>query len=188
MDNVSLEIEEIKHQQELWEKKCIAIITDLADKQEWQKLVDQATCMPEVYAFAIYSYFDKLPTDKLRRELAVGAYLHRGDKIPIVRKAIRSLSKCEPPELPKKVANRKVITVYRAGEEDISKCKYRISWTTSKKVAIWFLQTYRSKHANHLYKAKIQTKDILAYSNDRQEFEVLQYNKVYDITDITADL
>ena len=38
---------------------------------------------------------------------------------------------------------------------------------------------------NHLFRAKIHTADIIAYTDDREEREVLQYRKVFDIEDIT---
>ena len=40
-------------------------------------------------------------------------------------------------------------------------------------------------HANYLYQAQIKTADIIAYVDDREEREVLQYRKVFDIQDIT---
>ena len=150
---------------------------------DWQGFIDLTIAFPELYQYA-FDYFDNVPDD-LKREMAVGCYLHSGDNIGCVRNAIRKLKDLEPPTLPKRYAGKDVITVYRAGEEDITKCSYRISWTTSRKVAQFFLEEYIGKHATHLYKAKIKTNDILAYSNDRKEQEVMQYNKVFDITEIS---
>jgi len=175
--------EEFEQMQLEHQQKIRDILIDLVKKEEWEKFVDTAICYPEAYPFS-FIWFDKVPSE-LKRKFAVAAYSHHGDSIPCVRKAIRSLSKCEAPKLPKKLADKEVITVYRAGEEDITKCKYRISWTTNKKVALFFLNTWQGKHATHLYEAKIKTKDILAHTNDRKENEILQYRKVFDITEIT---
>ena len=40
---------------------------------------------------------------------------------------------------------------------------------------------YKNRHANYLYKAKIRPADVIAYTDDRKEFEVIQFNSVYDI-------
>ena len=40
---------------------------------------------------------------------------------------------------------------------------------------------YKNRHANYLYQANLATKDVIAYTNDREEFEVIQFGSVYDI-------
>ena len=82
------------------------------------------------------------------------------------------------------MAEQKEITVYRAGEEPIEKAKYRISWTTDINTALFFLNDYIERHAAHLYTGKIKPGKIIAYTNDRDESEVLQYGSVYDIQEL----
>lgn len=74
-----------------------------------------------------------------------------------------------------------VITVYRSGEEEIEEAPECCSWTLSKDVADFFMYKYRNRHANYIYKAKLATKDVIAYTNEREEFEVIQFCSVYDI-------
>ena len=167
-------------------KLILPKILKYAKNNKWHKFVDTSLSCPESYGYT-FRYFKEVP-DKLKYKFAIEAYNHRGDSVPAVRAAVRSLRnlpKQYRPKLPAEITNRETITIYRAGEEDITKCKYRISWTTSKEVALFFLNEYYHKHASHLYRATIRTADIIAYDNDRNEEEILQYGKVYDIEEIT---
>jgi len=178
---------ERKKRQEKYRLKLnLPKILKYAENNEWHKFVDASQSCPESYGYT-FRYFKEVP-DELKYKFAISAYHHRGDKVPAVRAAVRSLRnlpKQFKPKLPAEIASRETITIYRAGEEDITKCKYRISWTTSKEVALFFLNKYQHKHANHLYRATIRTADIIAYDNEREEEEILQYGKVYDIEEIT---
>ena len=80
-----------------------------------------------------------------------------------------------------------VFTVYRAGEEPIDKAKFRISWTLSEAVALFFLNEYGKRHASHLYRGKIRREKVIAYTNTRNEEEIMQYRNVFDIEDITGN-
>lgn len=178
---------EMQKRQEKYRLKLILPkILKYAENSKWHEFVDTSLSRPESYGYT-FRYFKEVP-DELKYKFAIKAYHHRGDKVPAVRAAVRSLrnlpKQCRP-KLPAEITNRETITIYRAGEEDITKCKYRISWTTSKEVALFFLNKYQYKHANHLYRATIRTADIIAYDNEREEEEILQYGKVYDIEEIT---
>lgn len=134
--------------------------------------------MPEAF-----SYFEEVP-DSLKYNFAISAYIHHGDSVPAVRKAVRSAARYGKAELPQSLQSQEAITVYRAGEEDITKCRYRLSWTTDINVALFFLNEYRHRHAAHLYKGKIRPADVIAYIDERQEREIIQYRKVFDIEEI----
>ena len=175
-----------KRQEKYRLKLNLPKILKYAENNEWHKFVDTSLLRPESYGYT-FRYFKEVP-DELKYKFAINAYHLNGDKVPAVRAAVRSLRnlpKQYKPKLPAEITNRETITIYRAGEEDITKCKYRISWTTSKEVALFFLNKYCCRHANHLYRATIRTADIIAYDNDRKEEEILQYGKVYDIEEIT---
>ena len=58
------------------------------------------------------------------------------------------------PELPADLRDKEQITVYRAGEEPRGKAAYRLSWTTDRKIAEFFLNEYVHRHANFLYQAQ----------------------------------
>lgn len=173
----------VKFQRENMRRAKEMILPELYDafyKKRWNDFINCALCkwqvMPE--AFALY---DEIP-DKYKYDFAIAAYQHHGDSIPAVRKAVRGARKYGKPILPEDIAALDEITVYRAGEEVLSKCKYRLSWTTSKEVALFFLDWYGGRHARYLYCAKIRPADIIAYTDERKEKEVIQYAKVYDIT------
>lgn len=147
--------------------------------EQWEKLFSLAKLNRDVIPLAM-KYYDYLPNDK-KYDFIVDTYQCNGYYYPEIRKAVRTLSKYCKPELPQFLADKEYITVYRAGEEPIEKAHNRISWTRSKKVAYRFLNDLYCRHASYLYQAKIKTKDIIAYSNDRKEQEVMQYRKVYDV-------
>lgn len=74
------------------------------------------------------------------------------------------------------------ITVYRATAAPASKAKNELSWTTNKNVAIWF--GYRLSTPLHIYTGTIKRGKIIAYMNERKEYEVIQHGSVKDITEI----
>lgn len=153
--------------------------------EEWEKFVDLTLACFEVMPEA-FTFYDRLP-DNLKYNFAIDAYTHHGDSIPAVRQAVRTARRYGKPDLPPEIAAAETITIYRAGEEPIDKAKYRISWTTDYDVAAFFFGEYIHRHANHIYKGTIRTADIIAYVDDREEKEVMQYRKVFDISDITPD-
>lgn len=154
-------------------------------KSDWQGFIDFALTHRKYLAWA-FSFFEEIP-DNLKYDFCVDAYISHGDSVPKVRTAVRKALKYGKPDLPEEFKNAEYIVVYRAGEEPIKKAKYRISWTTDKAIALFFLNTYALSHATHLYKGKIKPCHVIAYTQDRNESEIMQYNHVYDIEEITAD-
>lgn len=149
---------------------------------EWKEFINIALTVYEVMPIA-FMFYEEVP-DELKYDFAIQAYIHHGDSIPAVRKAVRSALRYGKPNLPHELAEMDEITVYRAGEEPIEKSPYRISWTTDKSVALFFLNDYIGRHASHLYKAKIKPEKIIAYTDDRNEKEIMQYRNVYDIEEL----
>lgn len=158
----------------------LPIIQQLAKEGKWQEFCDRVIAVYEVMPDAFNLYYEDIPKE-LRRDFVLTCYSDHGDSIPACRKAVRGLERNGINELPTEYANQDYITVYRAGEEPIEKANYRLSWTLSEDVARFFYDTYKHRHANAIYKAKIRPCDVIAYMNDRDEQEVLQYRKVYDI-------
>ena len=158
------------------------ILLDHFKKGEWDAFINTALAVWEVMPLA-FSLYDSVP-DKYKYDFCIQAYIHHGDSIPAVRKAVRSALKYGKPTLPEEIASADYVTVYRAGEEPIEKAKYRISWTTSREVALFFLNTYGGRHATHLYKGKIKPHKIIAYVDDRNEKEIMQYANIYDIEEL----
>lgn len=96
-------------------------------------------------------------------------------------------------ELPPPYFKRDYVTVYRGGvEADEEHLIYTPSWTIDKSVALWFCarlqRIFDAKQSNekaHLYKAKISPYDIIAYTEQRNEQEIVQCGGVYDIEDVS---
>jgi hypothetical protein len=72
-----------------------------------------------------------------------------------------------------------IVTIYRGmTEEEVNSGKFGISWTLSKKIADFFINTYRRNYdTSHLSK-RIEQKDIpkskiIAYLNSRKEKEII---------------
>lgn len=158
----------------------LPIIKDLHDRGEWEQFSIQVQCVYEVMPEAFKDYYADMPAE-YRRDFVVGCYSHHGDSLPECRKALRKLPKNGKNELPEEYRDKPFITVYRAGEEPIEKAKYRISWTLDPDTARFFFSKWRGRHAAAIYKAKIRPEDVTAYSNEREEYEVMQYGKVYDV-------
>ncbi len=158
-------------------------IESLAATGKWEEFCGKVGTCYEVMPEAFKYYYKDIPQE-LRRDFVLSCYSHHGDSIPACRKAVRELEKKGISELPSAYRNQAAITVFRAGEEDICKAKYRLSWTIDRKIAQFFFSEFHGRHAAAIYKAKIRPCDVIAYMNDRKEQEVLQYRKVFDVVQI----
>ncbi len=189
-------------------------LEELCKKGEWDELCETILAYDYLYhehdtyflekCFSLY--YKALPNNK-KYDFAIEAYIYnKGYKIPMIRNAIMHLRKYGKPKLPSRIASKKIITVYRFGLENIDEAKYGISWTLSQKVAMWFMEryvhlnigireygigglrttfTYKNDGLLHLYQGKIENEKIIAYTNSREEFEIMQNKSVYDIIDIS---
>ena len=160
----------------------LGLLSQAVKAEDWKEVCILTELNHELMPFVFGHLYAKIP-EELRRDFVVECYSSHGDSVPGCRRALRGLKKNGINELPKACRDKEYITVYRAGEEDPSKAKYRISWTLDKKVALFFMQDYMGSRyrTNYLYKAKIRPCDVIAYYNGRKEKEVLQYRKVFDI-------
>lgn len=154
-------------------------IVEAAKRKDWEEVAE----LGEIgglndmqLSFAFYKYFP----EEIKRRFALGCYMHKGDWLPCCRSAVRKLEKRGLQELPEEYADKQEIIVYRGGEEEPNKAKYRLSWTLDKEKAAWFYN-HPAQRANYLYRAKIKPCDVIAFLDDRNEKEILQYRKVYDI-------
>lgn len=161
--------------QEHWKDSLL----DLRNKGKWKEFIDFALSKHQIMPIA-FQYFDEVP-DELKYNFCIDAYTHHGDSVPAVRKAVRTALRYGKPNLPEELKGLDFIEVYRAGEEPPHLCPYRISWTADKNVALFFLNHYAKRHAAYLYKAKIKPQHVIAYTNERDEKEIMQYRHVYDV-------
>ncbi len=166
-----------------WTRELRDRLNEARKTENWEEFVNLGTYYKEVMDDA-FQYFDMVP-DNLKYKFAISSYTSHGDSLPSVRRAVRKAKSYGKPDLPDEIKDLEVVDIYRAGEEKIDKSKHRISWTLSLERAVWFYKKYNHRHANYIYKGKIRTADIIAYTNQRQEQEVMQYGSVFDVEDIT---
>ena len=164
----------IEEYRNFWHGKLLECYT----QKDW-KMFCNIGVYPEVMDIA-FQYFDEVP-DEYKFDFAIDAYSHYGDNLPIVRKSVRKLKGHFDNQLPNDLKCLPFITVYRAGEEPITKAKYRMSWTTEKKIADFFAHEYIHRHAKYIYTGKIKPCNVIAFNNERNESEIIQYANVYDI-------
>ena len=78
-----------------------------------------------------------------------------------------------------------IVTVYRAANTPIGKVHNDLSWTTNKNVAIWFGYRYAERITPlHIYTGTIERNKIIAFTNERNEFEIIQHGDVEDIVEL----
>lgn len=183
-------------------------IEEYKQKGEWEKVCFQINGSGNLLSEIFARYYKDLP-DNVKYELLIQLYTHNGDRLTEVRKEVRKALKYGSPQLPTFLAGQKIITVYRGGGEDISKAKYRMSWTTSLRVAEFFMKKYiydnylirqygyeipkkgvqfTNNNYVHLYKGEIKREKIIAYTNSRKEEEIIQYRNVLNIADIAPKI
>ena len=158
--------------------------------ENWERVDNLITLNPEFMALGLECAYKHLP-DEYKFSIPVECYTHNGDSMPTVRKYVRRARKYAPLEkrIPTELAAQSEITVYRAGEENIDRAQYAISWTTDFGVAKWF---YDRANAfgfpeRHLYRAKIKPEKVIWFTDDRSEKEIMQYNAVKEVSEIDYD-
>lgn len=158
----------------------LPIIDELAKAGKWEEFCAQVEVVYEVMPEAFTYYYKDMP-EEYRRNFVIECYMNHGDSLEECRKALVQLPKNGVNELPQGCREQPYIIIYRAGEENISEARNRLSWTLDIKTAEFFMYTWRSRHANAIYKAKIKPCDVIAFTNERNEQEVMQFQSVYDI-------
>jgi hypothetical protein len=89
-------------------------------------------------------------------------------------KKIKQIYKGYVSDLPKDIANKEVVKIYRGGTEWSTFYKNAFSWTMDFKIAEFFsTRETKISVARHVVSADIEVKNILDYSNDREEKEIL---------------
>lgn len=167
-----------------------SLLLDTWERGNWRLFVNLATSdpspTPELLKF-VFSFYDEIPDPDLKYELAVLSYMHYGDRLPEVRKAIRALRNYKNRYLPEWLQTQEKIKVYRAGDEPIEKARCRISWTSSREVAEWVLYVWKPCTKKYLYQGEIETKNIIAYTDALKEEEIMQYRSVKNIISLPVD-
>lgn len=130
---------------------------------------------------------------EVRSEWAIHHYANHGDSYRNICSEVKKSLKFRPADwdkdMPEAVKGCEFFTVYRAGIEDAAEAANHISWTISKDVAMWFAAkyVYENRGQLHVYKGIILAKKVIAYIDDRDEFEILQNKSVVDIVEIPME-
>lgn len=150
------------------------------------------------YSAQVFSYMLSMDDHRLippdvRSKLAIEHYTCGGDSFKNICSVVKKSLKFRPEDwdkdMPEAVKGEEHFTVYRAGIEDISEAAEHISWTISKDVAMWFAEKYIHEGCEdlHVYKGIIPAKKVIAYLNDRWEFEIVQCKSVENIVEIPLE-
>ena len=142
--------------------------------------------------FVIRMYEDMIPLE-VKCMIALFHYTDKGDFNPTIRKYVRKARIIRPDNwrdmLPSSVLEQDSFVVYRGGGEDINKAAYSLSWTLSQEMAQWFMKRHELTNPapQHLYRGVISAERVIAYLNDRKEFEIVQYRGVKKIEEISPE-
>lgn len=138
----------------------------------------------------VLRFLENIMPAEVKRKIALEHYTNHGDHYPIIRKHVRNSLKARPEnwreDLPEAVRHLDSFTVYRAGLEPLDRAKNSLSWTLSRDVAEWFAnrQKFLYGQTGHIYKATVSADKVIAFENDRHEYEIVQYRNVKNIEEI----
>ncbi len=162
-------------------------LLDACAKRDWEEACSLVMLNPVIMGDGLNLIYNDLP-DEQKFMLPVECYTHHGDRVPAVRKYVRQAKKYMPIEkrVPADLLQVAEITVYRAGEEELRKAEHRISWTTSLERAKWFYDRNVNylRRPSHLYQATIRPEQIIWYTDERNEQEVMQYGSVANVMEL----
>jgi len=153
--------------------------------QDWPALCTGIATSRTYMGPVLEAYFDIIP-DEYKYNLLVSCHVSHGDGIPSIRKRVRLARRYGSPTFPEELDGVQEITVYRAGDEDITLAPYRLSWTIDRDMAIHFFtfSGFNKKSHMHLYEGTINRDKVIAYTNERSEYEIIQYRNVKNIKQI----
>jgi hypothetical protein len=123
-------------------------------------------------------------------QIAIRLYTDNGDMYNEILDVVKSGKEYRPNDWNKEmlecVCIENTFTVYRAGKESIEEAAGFLSWTLWRDVAEWFAERHEhyGQEKQHLYKATISADDVIAFTNSRREFEIIQYRGVRDIEEL----
>lgn len=118
----------------------------------------------------------------------IDTYTHDGYNFPksVMIKAKRIAPTISPKERFGDLSPDDLITVYRAANTPIGQVRNDLSWTTEKHVAVWFANRAAPLPPLRVYQGQIQRSKIIAFTNERNEHEVIQHSSVKDIVELSV--
>ena len=160
---------------------------------DWDKVDNIASYNSDMGYYMIRMYENILPLE-LKCRIALFHYTDKSDFNPTIRKYVRKAGIIRPENwrdmLPSSVQDLDSFVIYRGGGEDINKAAYSLSWTLSQEMAEWFMKRHELTNPapQHLYRGIISADRVIAYINDREEFEIVQYRGVKKIEEISPEI
>lgn len=187
MTTFEMLLHDLRQEQIEKQNRLMPMLQDAVAREDWEKVKSLITLVPELMAAGLKYAYPYLP-DEYKFSIPTECYTHNGDRMPVVRRYVRQAKKFAPIEkrIPAEMINRKEIVVYRGGCEPITKARYHISWTDKLDKAQWFYERalYNGAAECHLYRGIIKPKNIIWYTNGREESEIMQYGSVANIEEI----
>ncbi len=147
----------------------------------------------QVFSFMLSIDGNHLIPPEVRSKWAIHHYANHGDSYRNICSEVKKSLKFRPADwdkdMPEAIKGREFFTVYRAGIEDATEAANHISWTIFKDVAMWFAAKYvfENRGQLHVYKGIIPAKKVIAYIDDRYEFEIVQNKSVENIVEIPME-
>ena len=158
-------------------------------RKEWESVSQYICGYAETGAIVLQIGKHIIPKP-IQYQIAIDLYTDKGDLYSEIMDIVKNGKAYRPDdwnkEMPECVRNETTFTVYRAGEENIDDAAESMSWTLWHDVAEWFAERHEhyGQGTQHLYKATISADDVIAFTNERQEFEIIQYYGVREIEEI----
>ena len=138
-------------------------------------------------ANVLLAFYKRFTNPAILYRCIIDTYTNDGYRFPkrIMMKAKNIAPAIDPAERFGDLAECDIVTVYRATNTPIGKVHNDLSWTTSKNVAIWFGYRCTERIAPlHIYTGTIERDKIIAFTNERNEFEVIQHGNVKGIVEL----
>lgn len=138
----------------------------------------------------LQSFYNSFTDKEILYDCIIGVYLYDGFCFPkrIIMKAKKIMNSIPDDVRYNGLCKSDSIVVYRGTKSDIDRLRFETSWSTDKDTAIHFAQHACNNEEDFskakVYRAEIKYNDIIAYITLRDEFEILQYNSVTNISQI----
>jgi len=183
MDKTILTMEEYKRLIAEGKKKRIAKIEDALNSKDYTTAahyIDMADNWEHEQQALLLLYADRIEDPKILFHLIMEVYTNDGYNFPkkIIQKAKRIAKEIPQEERLSGLPAGDVITIYRGASKiypgDYMRLRTAISWTTNKACAVWFA----NRRNGVVWKGTIDRNKIIAYTNDRNEYEIIQHMNV----------
>lgn len=138
----------------------------------------------------LVNFYNKFSNNQILYDCILGTYLYDGYCFPkrIIMKAKKIMNSIPNDIRYNDLPKSNSVIVYRGTKSNIDRLKYEPSWTTDKDTAMHFAEHACYNESDYskakVYRAEINYNEIIAYINLRDEHEILQYNSVYNISQI----